>query len=101
MRQSRGLTIAHGSVTHPDRPLTRGLTASRGFDRGDVDLRHLHHRIERPLCSRGIRIRDRFRQRDGRYLPRKPPFVLAPPTRAFLTAIADDRVPVAVRFCLV
>src|SRR5256714_9956480 len=76
-------------------------TAPRGFDCSDVDLFHLHHRIERSLCGSGIGIGDRFRQDDRRNLPGQSPFVLAPAALALLAAVADNRVPIAIRFGLV
>src|SRR5262245_23524131 len=76
-------------------------TAARRLDCSDVDLFHLHHRIERALGGSGIGIGDRFRQGDRRNLPGQSPFVLAPAARALLAAVADDRVPVAIRFGLV
>ena len=60
-----------------------------------------HHRIERALGGGGIGIGDRLRQGDRRDLPGQSPFVLAPAARALLAAVADDRVPVAIRFGLV
>src|SRR6267142_1546739 len=76
-------------------------TAARRLDCSDVDVFHLHHRIERALGGSGIGIGDRFRQGDRRNLPGQSPFVLAPAARALLAAVADDRVPVAIRFGLV
>src|SRR4051794_39596739 len=76
-------------------------TTARRLDGSDVDLCHLHHRIERALGGSGIGIGDRLRQDDRRNLPGQSPFVLAPAARALLAAVADDRVPVAVRFGLV
>ena len=73
----------------------------RRLDCGNVNLFHLHHRIERPLGGIGIGIVDRSRQGDRRNLPGQSPFVLAPAARALLTAVADDGVPVAIRFVLV
>src|SRR5688572_13762081 len=80
---------------------SRYSTAARCFDGGDVDLYHLHHRIECALGGSGIGIGDRFRQSDWRDLPGQSPFVLAPTARALLAAVADDCVPVAIRFGLV
>ena len=65
-------------------------TAACRLDRSDVDLCHLHHRIERALGGSGIGIGDRFRQSDRRNLPGQAPFVLAPAARALLAAVADD-----------
>src|SRR5262245_19473099 len=72
----------------------------RGLDRGDVDLLHRHHRREGPLClvascCHGIR------QHARRDLPREAPAVLAPSALTLPAAIADDRVPIAVRFLLI
>src|SRR5687767_12753778 len=77
------------------------LTAARRFDCSDVDFLHFHHRVERALSRSGIGICDRLSEGDRRDLPRQSPFVLAPPARAFLAAVADDRVPVTIRFRLV
>ena len=76
-------------------------TAVRRLDCSDVDLFHLHHRIERAFGGSGIGIGDRSCQGDRRNLPGQSPFVLAPAAHAFLAAVADDRVPVAIRFGLV
>src|SRR5688572_6172392 len=76
-------------------------TAARRFDCSDVDLRHLHHRVERALRGSGIGIGDRFRQDDRCDLPGHSPFVLAPAARALLATVADDRVPITIRFRLV
>src|SRR3954454_13236544 len=77
------------------------LTAAGRLDCSDVDLFHVHHGLERALSGSGIGIGDGFRQSQRRNLPRYAPFVLAPAARAFLAAIADNRVPVAVGFLLV
>src|SRR5436305_12135611 len=76
-------------------------TAARRLDGGDVDLLHLHHRIERALGDGGIGIGDRLGQSDRRNLPRQSPFVLAPAARTLLAAVADDGVPVPIGFGLV
>ena len=62
---------------------------------------HRHHRIERALGGRGIGVGNRLRQDNWRDLPGYSPFVLAPAARALLAAVADDRVPIAIRFGLV
>src|SRR6185295_8929562 len=87
----------YGSEMHASKITTS--TAARRLDCSDVDLSHFHHRIERALGGSGIG--DRFRQGDRRNLPGQSPFVLAPAARALLAAVADDRVPVAIRFGLV
>src|SRR5438105_6390671 len=76
-------------------------TAACRFECRDVDLFHLHHRIERALGGCGIGIRDRLHQSARRNLPGHAPFVLAPAARALFSAVADDGVPVAIRFGLV
>src|SRR5258707_218800 len=76
-------------------------TAARRLDCSDVDLFHLHHRIERALGGSGIGIGYRFGQSDRRDLPRQSPFVLAPAARTLFAAVADDRVPVTISFGLV
>src|SRR4029078_9207704 len=86
-----------------DRDSPRGRinsAAQRGLDRGDVDLLHGHHRLERALgfIAAGCH---RFGQHARRDLPRHAPFVLAPATRALLTAIADDGIPIAVGLGLI
>src|SRR5438552_14772553 len=76
-------------------------TAARRFDCSDVDLFHLHHRIERALGDSGIGIGNCLGQGDRRDLPGQSPFVLAPAALTLLAAIADNRVPIAIRFGLV
>jgi len=76
-------------------------TAARRFDCSDVDLFHLHHRIERALGGSGIGIGYRSRQRQRRNLPGQAPFVLAPAAGTLFAAVADDGVPVTIRFGLV
>src|SRR3546814_2243827 len=74
--------------------------APRRLDRGDVDLLHVHHRIERALGFSAAG-RHRFGQNARRDLPGDAPLVLAPAARALLAAIADDGVPIAVGFLLI
>src|SRR5580765_1375149 len=73
---------------------------ARRFDRGDVDLLHRHHRLEGTLGLTAA-----GRKRVGEHargdLPGEAPAVLAPTARAFLAAVADDRVPVAVGLLLI
>src|SRR5262245_34622361 len=71
-------------------------TATRRLDRSDVDLFHLHHRIERAPGGSGIGIGYGSRQSQRRNLPGHAPFVLAPAARALLAAVADDRVPITI-----
>src|SRR5262245_14310153 len=76
-------------------------TANCRFDRSNVDFPHRHHRIKRSFGGYAIRTGVCFRQDNRRNLPRNTPLVFAPAALALLTAIADDCVPVAVRFALV
>ena len=76
-------------------------TAMRRLDCGDVDLFHLHHRIERALGGSGIGIGDRFHQGQRRNLPGYAPFVFSPAACTLFTAVADNCVPVTIRFGLV
>src|SRR6266581_8882105 len=71
----------------------------RCLDGGDVDLLHRHHRLEGALCLSATG-RKRLGQRARGDLPGEAPAVLAPTARAFLAAIADNRIPVAVSLCL-
>ena len=72
----------------------------RCLDGRDVDLLHRHHRVERTL-GLGATSRHRVGERARGDLPREAPAVLAPAALAFLAAIADDRVPVAVGLFLI
>src|SRR5688572_9866837 len=72
----------------------------RCLDGGDVDLLHRHHRLEGTLCLTAAS-RKRVGQRARGDLPGEAPAVLAPTALTFLAAIADDRVPVAVRLFLI
>src|SRR5882672_570018 len=86
---------------HPDRaPRRPSSAASRRLDCGDVDLLHRHHRLEGAF-GLGATGRHRVGQRARGDLPGEAPAVLAPTARAFLAAIADDRIPVAVRLRLI
>src|SRR5205814_5455279 len=72
----------------------------RCLDGGDVELLHRHHRLEGTLCLIATS-RKRVGQHARGDLPREAPAVLAPTALTFLAAIADDRVPVAVRLFLI
>src|SRR5947207_597716 len=74
--------------------------STRCLDGGDVDLLHRHHRLEGTSCLSATD-RKGIRQRAWCDLPGEAPSVLAPTASAFLAAIADDRVPVAVRLFLI
>src|SRR6476620_3712678 len=76
------------------------LAVVRGFDLGDVDLLHLQHRIHRPLGGGPIAAGGALEQDARGDLPREAPFVLAPAAVAFLAAVIDDRVPIAVGLLL-
>src|SRR3954465_7773153 len=73
--------------------------SARGLDRRDVNLLHRHHRLERPPGFSATN-RKRLGQHPWGDLPGDTPAILAPTARAFLAAIADDRVPVAVGLVL-
>src|SRR5262245_45534343 len=70
------------------------------FDGGDVDLLHRHHRLEGAL-GLAASSRKRVGEHTGSNLPGQAPAILAPPALTFVAAIADDRVPVAVRLFLI
>ena len=53
------------------------------------------------LAAAGSGVGNRLRQNDWRDLPGQSPFVLAPAAGALVAAVADDRVPIAIRFGLV
>ena len=76
------------------------FAAPRRLDRGNVDLLHAHHSIERALCftATGGQCLRQYARRD---LPGDAPLVFAPPARALLAAIADDGVPIAVGLLLI
>ena len=74
---------------------------SRRLDRGDVNFVHCHHRLERTLCGRPVRIGRRFYQYARCNLPGQAPFVLAPPACPLSATIADDGVPVTIGLDLV
>src|SRR6476661_10429797 len=75
-------------------------SAPTGFlDRGDVDLLHRHHRLEGALRL-STTSRKSIGERAWSDLPGEAPAILAPAALAFLPAIADDRVAVAVGLLL-
>src|SRR5215831_1241351 len=74
--------------------------ASCRLDCGDVDLLHAHHCVECTLCLVAAS-GQRLGQHARRDLPGNTPLVFAPAARAFLPAIADDGVPVAVGLVLI
>src|SRR3989442_10349346 len=82
------------------RPRRPSSATSRRSDGGNVDLLHRHHRVEGALGLSATR-RHRVGQRARCDLPGEAPAVLAPTARAFLAAVADDRIPVAVRLRLI
>src|SRR6185436_4563222 len=65
-----------------------------------VDLFHGHHGLKRSLRLVAAR-RHRVGEYARRDLPGQAPAILAPTALAFLAAVADDRVPVAVGLCLI
>src|SRR5436190_3538469 len=76
------------------------MATPRRLDGGDVDLFHAHHRFEGALCLTASS-RERLAQHARSDLPGEAPPVLAPTALTFVAAIADDRVPVAVRLFLI
>lgn len=72
---------------------------SRCFNFGDVDLVHFHHRGEGALGfgAAGGQCVHQYARGD---LPGDAPPVLAPAAVAWLAAVADDRIPVTIRFLL-
>ena len=78
----------------------RAASAPRRLDGGDVDLLHVHHRIERALGLSAAG-RKSIGQHARRDLPGDAPLVLALAAVARLAAIADDGVPVAVGLRLI
>src|SRR4051794_26143570 len=88
------LEVAHavdffGRVPIPSALALPGLSAAPcRLDRGNVDLLHAHHRVERTLGFSAAG-RQRLGEHARRDLPGDAPFVLAPAARALLAAIAD------------
>src|SRR5215217_4867318 len=82
------------------RPLVSTSAPPRCLDGGDLDLLHRHHRLEGTLCLSAASPK-RLGQRARGDLPGEAPAVLAPTALAFLAAIGDDRVPVAVGLFLI
>src|SRR5215510_1347224 len=79
---------------------SRNLAAPRRLDCCDVDLSHAHHGFKRALCFIAAG-RQRFGQYTRRDLPRHTPLVFAPAALAFLAAIIDNGVPIAIRLSLI
>jgi len=77
------------------------VTLERSFDRRDIDLLHLHHRVEGSLGGSAIRTGVRIDQSNRRNLPVQAPLVLAPAAHAFFAAVADDCIPVAIGLGLI
>src|SRR5690349_17962801 len=57
-------------------------SSPRGFDLGDVDLLHLHHRVHGAFRSGRIGIGDGLHQGPRSDLPAQPKLILAPPAHA-------------------
>jgi hypothetical protein len=91
---------SHKGDIRKERIVVFTSAAPRCFNRGNVDLLHRHHRLKRALCLAATSPQ-RLGQSARSDLPGKSPAVLAPTALAFRTAIADDRVPVAVRLFLI
>ena len=70
----------------------------RRLYRGNVNLLHRHHRVERAFGGCGIGAHHGVGEDAGGDLPRQAPAVFAPAALAFLPAVADDCVPQAFAF---
>ena len=73
--------------------------AACSLDFGNIDFTHLHHCIEGAFGFSATG-RYRVRQHARGDLPGDSPAVPTPAASALLAAIADDRIPVAIRFLL-
>src|SRR4029077_2245279 len=91
------ISHARGTVATTSEPRLASLCC---FDGCHVDFPHRHHRFEGAFGHVATG-RKSFGQNTWGDLPRDAPFVLAPAALAFLAAVADDCVPVAVRFFLI
>ena len=67
------------------------------LDRGDVDLLHVHHRLEGALGRRLILAGNCFHEHPRGDLPGQAPPVLAPAALACDSPVLDDRIPVPIR----
>src|SRR5580765_5904719 len=88
------------SVYHPSESCVYSSSpATRCFHFRDVDFLHFHHRSKSAL---GLRSACGHRAGEGAWgdLPGQSPAILAPAAGAFLAAVTDDRVAVAVGFLL-
>lgn len=77
------------------------IAATGRFNGGDINLFHGHHCFKCAFGGSSVTVGDGLRQRNGRDLPENTSFVFAPATFAFFTAMADNRLPVAVCFVLI
>ena len=86
---------------HPPKPYVPSASfPSRCLDLRDVDLFHLHHRLEGALCLAATSGK-RLHQRARSDLPGEAPAILAPTALTFLAAVANDRAPIAIRLFLI
>ena len=88
----------HGDRRSSDRPHDAG---GGGFDRGDVDLAHLQHRLHGTMRAIRIGVADELDEPIRDDLPRESPPVLQPAARLLLPAVGDQGRPVAVDLLLV
>jgi hypothetical protein len=101
LNSEREVTSAHHRQSEwNSRPPLPSSAASRRLDSGDIDLLHRHHCLKGAFCL-CTTSRKCIGQRAWSDLPGEAPAVFAPTARAFLAAIADDRVPITVRFFLI
>src|SRR4029079_6501967 len=82
-------------------PAEDRLAPIRLLELGDVDLRHLKHRLRRPFGGVVVALHEHFVELMRKRLPRDTEAVLQPPAHAVLAAALDEGVPVAVDLGLV
>src|ERR1700730_12588246 len=93
-------SIVFGARRRRAMPVVSTSASPCCLDSGDVDLLHRHHRREGTLGLPAAS-RKRISEHARGDLPGEAPAVPAPPALTFLAAIADDRIPIAVRLVLI
>src|SRR5690606_36817964 len=71
------------------------------FNRGDVNFLHGHHFIKGAFGGATVRTAHYLNKHNCRNLPGNAPFAFTPATLAFLTAFANNYIPVSVGFFLI
>src|SRR4029079_7086233 len=102
-RDSQGNSAAAASdAAHAKAAATALLPVISFLQRRDVELLHLHHRLERALESRGLRVLHHLDHRRRHDLPRQTELVLEPTAllRPWI-ASGTQLLPVVVHFLLV